>query len=605
MSKARMQTAGYGALGLALAAWLAGDALWLLSGGAREPFPGRADWFWLAGYPAACAGLALLLRARLRGALCPTTWLDGAIAATAVASLIAAASPGRGAGALAYPLGDVLLLCLAAGATALLGRRAGRTFVLVAAGLALCAIADAARLLEGIEVRAPLAALVLACASALPAETRRRSAPVGGAHAGLPAAFTLAALGVLSWDRQIEALSASAIDLALAVPFLLVLRLAVSLRENNRLLERSRDEALTDSLTGLGNRRALMRALSDAFEEAEAGREWRLALFDLDGFKAYNDVFGHVAGDVLIEHLGGRLAGSVKGVGRAVRMGGDEFCVLVPAERATAALVRAGEALREEGEGFRIDASVGVVDLPADAVDAEAALQLADRRMYAQKDGRPHSPARQSGDVLLRVIGEREPELLAHTRAVAELSHALAGAMGLDAETSETVARAAELHDVGKVAVPDAILSKPGPLDEDEEAFMRRHTVIGESIIAEAPALREVAALVRASHERWDGSGYPDGLAGHAIPLGARIVAVCDAFSAMRQKRPYGEVLGEEEALDELRRGAGSQFDPALVAAFCVLRGSGGGSGRFIRAARLTSPRAQPERAPAPVTEAA
>src|ERR671911_1809363 len=149
MSKARMQTAAYWTLGLALAAWLAGDMLWLLAPEARGPFPGLADWFWLAGYPAACAGLALLLRARVRGSLGPTMWLDGAIAAAAVASLIAAAAPGRGAGALAYPLGDVLLLCLAAGATALLGRRGGRTFVLVAAGLALCAVADAARLLEG------------------------------------------------------------------------------------------------------------------------------------------------------------------------------------------------------------------------------------------------------------------------------------------------------------------------------------------------------------------------------------------------------------------------------------------------------------------------
>ena len=361
----------------------------------------------------------------------------------------------------------MLLLCLAAGATALLGRRAGRTFVLVAAGLALCAVADAARLLEGIEVRAPLAALVrrlrrrAARRDPPPLRPRRRRPrrPARRVHARRA---RRAGLGPPGRRRS----ATSAIDLALAVPFLLVLRLAVSLQENARLLERSRDEALTDALTGLGNRRALMRALSDALEAAVAGRRYQLALFDLDGFKAYNDVFGHVAGDVLIEHLGGRLAASVKGVGRAFRMGGDEFCVLVPAERATAALVRAGEALREEGEGFRIDASVGVVELPGDVADAEAALQLADRRMYAQKEGRPNSPARQSGDVLLRVIGEREPELLAHTRAVAELSRALASAMGLDAETRETVARAAELHDVGKVAVPDAILSKPGPLDD-------------------------------------------------------------------------------------------------------------------------------------------
>jgi response regulator RpfG family c-di-GMP phosphodiesterase len=134
------------------------------------------------------------------------------------------------------------------------------------------------------------------------------------------------------------------------------------------------------------------------------------------------------------------------------------------------------------------------------------------------------------------------------------------------------IARAAELHDVGKVAIPDAILAKPGPLDDDEREFMRRHTVIGEAIIEAAPALRPVAALVRATHERWDGSGYPDGLAGDAIPLGARVVAVCDAYSAMVQKRPYGEVLADRDALAELRRCAGTQFDPRVVAAFCAVR---------------------------------
>ncbi|MEA2312206.1 MAG: hypothetical protein QOE28_2174, partial [Solirubrobacteraceae bacterium] len=143
------------------------------------------------------------------------------------------------------------------------------------------------------------------------------------------------------------------------------------------------------------------------------------------------------------------------------------------------------------------------------------------------------------------------------------------------------IGRAAELHDVGKVAIPDAILAKRGALDEDEAAFMRRHTIIGESIIAGAPALRGVATLVRASHERWDGTGYPDALAAEDIPLGARIISVCDAYSAMLQERPYGDVLSEAEALDELRVNAGSQFDPGVVAAFCVLRGSAPAERRF------------------------
>ncbi len=589
MSRARMAVAAWIALGAALALWLAGDLLWSLEPNARGPFPGRADLLWLAGYPAAFTGFALLLRARLRGTLAATMWLDGVIAAVAMASVVAIAAPGRGEGAIAYPLGDVTLLVLAAGATALLGRRAGRVFVVVALGLAACAVFDAARLLGGIELRAPVVALMVAAVAALP--RRRARPPAAGTHVALPAVFTLVALGVLIWD-QADALPDAAVALALAVPFLLVVRLALSLRENSRLLARSRDEAMTDALTGLGNRRALMGALREALEEGE----WRLALFDLDGFKAYNDTFGHVAGDVLIEHLGGRLSAAVKGVGRAFRMGGDEFCVLVPADLAIAALVRAGDALREEGDGFKIGASVGVVELPGDAGDAEEALQIADRRMYGQKEGRPHSPARQTGDVLVRVLAERRPELIEHARAVAVLTRALATTLGVEDEERDAFTRAAELHDIGKVAIPDAILEKPGPLGGDEEAFMRRHVDIGEAIIAEAPSLRKVAELVRASHERWDGAGYPDGLAGEDIPLGARIVAICDAFSAMRQDRPYGEVLGETEALDELRAAAGSQFDPGLVAAFCVMRASSGPEPfaslaapgeRFIRAARL------------------
>jgi HD-GYP domain-containing protein (c-di-GMP phosphodiesterase class II) len=157
---------------------------------------------------------------------------------------------------------------------------------------------------------------------------------------------------------------------------------------------------------------------------------------------------------------------------------------------------------------------------------------------------------------------------------VAELAAAVARALGLDRRTRDDVARAAELHDVGKMAIPAEILAKRGPLDGAERDLVRRHTVVGEAMIGAAPTLRRVAQLVRASHERWDGRGYPDGLAGEAIPLGARIVAVCDAYSAMCEDRPYGEVLTEAEAMAELRRCAGTQFDPRVVHAFCMARGA-------------------------------
>jgi HD-GYP domain-containing protein (c-di-GMP phosphodiesterase class II) len=140
----------------------------------------------------------------------------------------------------------------------------------------------------------------------------------------------------------------------------------------------------------------------------------------------------------------------------------------------------------------------------------------------------------------------------------------------MTAEQLDELTRAAELHDIGKAAIPDAILNKPGPLDGDEWLFMRRHTIIGERILAEAPALVPVAALVRASHERWDGAGYPDGLAGDQIPLGARVIMVCDAFHAMTNRRAYSVALSPEAALDELRRGGGTQFDPLVVDAFCT-----------------------------------
>ena len=163
---------------------------------------------------------------------------------------------------------------------------------------------------------------------------------------------------------------------------------------------------------------------------------------------------------------------------------------------------------------------------------------------------------------------EHQPELHEHVTDVAALAARLAAELGMPAEERDRIARAAELHDIGKVAIPDAILNKPGPLNDEEWQFMRRHTLIGERILMAAPALRPVAELVRSSHERWDGQGYPDGLAAEKIPLGARVVTLCDAFEAMVADRPYREAMSEAEAMAELERCAGSQFDPAVVAAF-------------------------------------
>jgi two-component system cell cycle response regulator len=172
--------------------------------------------------------------------------------------------------------------------------------------------------------------------------------------------------------------------------------------------------------------------------------------------------------------------------------------------------------------------------------------------------------------VLIQVLVEREPDLHQHLRAIALLAQRTAIELGLQSDELDEVVRAAELHDVGKIAVPDSILHKPGPLDEAEWQIMRQHPVTGERILATVPALRSVGLLVRSSHERWDGGGYPDRLRGTQIPLGARIFAVCDAYEAMVSQRPYATPRSPASALRELRRCAGTQFDPAVVDAFCA-----------------------------------
>jgi HD-GYP domain-containing protein (c-di-GMP phosphodiesterase class II) len=260
-------------------------------------------------------------------------------------------------------------------------------------------------------------------------------------------------------------------------------------------------------------------------------------------------------------------------------MGGDEFCIVCENEDAETGLVVAGaaRALAEHGEGFAISAAFGSVLLPDEASTPVEALRLADQRMYLNKQGARLSAGEQSSSVLLRALAERHPKLGDHVAGVAELAAELARRMGLAEPEVERARLTGALHDVGKMAIPDAILDKPGPLTEDEWKFVRGHTLIGERILHAATALSYVAGLVRSSHERFDGTGYPDGLAGTAIPLVSRIVLVCDAFDAMMSQRPYADALKIEAALAELQRNSGTQFDPVVVVAitdFLAERGS-------------------------------
>jgi diguanylate cyclase (GGDEF)-like protein len=335
-----------------------------------------------------------------------------------------------------------------------------------------------------------------------------------------------------------------------------------------------REQAMTDALTGLGNRRQLTADLSAAFEvREETGGASLLLLFDLDGFKAYNDTFGHLAGDELLARLGERLLRAVKGVGRAYRLGGDEFCVHLGLAGADPAelISSAAAALSESGPEFAIRASLGVVVLPQEAEDTSHALRLADERMYANKRRRATGAGVQASEVLLRTMRVKQPELDQRAGHVAALAARVARRLAVSGEPLDEVFRAAQLHDIGKVGIPDAILNKRSELNDGEWEFVRNHTILGERILQGAPALRPIARLVRASHERWDGAGYPDRLRGDEIPLGARIVAVCDAYEAMITERSYRAAMSHEGACQELRRCAGAQFDPAVVEAFLAV----------------------------------
>jgi len=401
--------------------------------------------------------------------------------------------------------------------------------------------------------------------------------------------FTLMASGSLTlvvlWNRS------PALSIALVGPLLAI---ALYQRSTFHALKAMR-LALTDPLTGLGNHRHFHERLQQTLVEAEEQKlPVTVCLVDIDDFKRINDRFGHPSGDRVLAQVSSRLRQG----GEAFRLGGDEFAVLLPGHGEEAALT-AGNSIVDRIAGMKLEhvgsvtVSAGIATYPAHGVGRDELIRLADSALYwAKERGKnrvrlyrpdvvelaelkrlaagPDRAARyRAAASLAKAVDARDAYTGSHSQRVSELAARIALQLGADAELVELTRLAASLHDLGKLAVPEEILRKPGPLTDPERMVLERHPQIGFRML-ESLGVDPVAEWVLHHHERWDGTGYPDGLHGDSIPLGARIIFVADAYDAMTSERVYQRRLTDEEALQELTRCAGTQFDPEVVAAFAA-----------------------------------
>jgi diguanylate cyclase (GGDEF)-like protein/putative nucleotidyltransferase with HDIG domain len=356
--------------------------------------------------------------------------------------------------------------------------------------------------------------------------------------------------------------------------------------------------ATTDALTGLPNHRSLVSTLNRELERAQNYfRSCSILFLDIDHFKALNDGYGHASGDTVLYEFAQVLQSQLRGMDTVGRWGGEEFVIILPEMTADEAQVFA-EKLRADveaslfniGGGMRLTCSIGVACYPTHATEREALMNTADQAMYAAKrlgrnqvrrtddplvqallleqnkeGGREEAAMQGVVEALTKLVEAHDPSTDYHSLKVSDLLTELTQHLGVSPAEVQMIALAGRLHDIGKISIPDSILHKPGKLTEEEWVIMRTHSKVGAEVVSSVPILRPLASVIRAHHERWDGQGYPDQLAGEAIPFGARMIAVVDTYMAMTTNRPYQKACTHDQAIAELKRCAGAQFDPQMV----------------------------------------
>jgi diguanylate cyclase (GGDEF)-like protein len=362
------------------------------------------------------------------------------------------------------------------------------------------------------------------------------------------------------------------------------------------LISNLTDAARTDPLTGLLNRRGFEEAFDVELERARrADRGLSVIVGDLDVFEEINDRYGRAAGDEVLSRIGATIHATKRSWDSAARIGGEEFALLAPETDEHGAYVLAErlrmaiEELSEPAPAAALTASFGIVSFPIHGQTGEALLQAADQALYAAKRLGSNRAVISSAEVpgilarashgrddahvelaalldLAEALDVRDSGSTTHSQRVGRYAELIARELGLTPDAVERVRIAGLLHDVGRVGVPDELLRKGGPLTDDEWEWMRSHPAVGARLL-ETTDFGDIGAWILAHHERPDGTGYPDGRGAGEVPLEASILAVADAYEAMTAERPYRTPLGASAATEELRRGAGSQFDERVVEA--------------------------------------